>query len=260
VLIGDRSMDEARAYQSILDALDPVQLFTKNDLTPDTWQVEVLRSTHKRILLNCSRQSGKSLTAAALAAHTALYQPGSLTLLISVAQRQSAELFRVVRNLLRHPEVLTDAPPGESLQRIELPNGSRILSLPGQDPDTIRGFAGVSMLVIDEASRTSDALYAAAKPMLAVSGGRLIALSTPNGRRGWWAQAWFSDSQDWLRVRVPAGECPRITAEFLREERLSLGDAMYAQEYETEFIDDTFDVFNLTLFENMLIDEPAWNL
>jgi len=58
----------------------------------------------------------------------------------------------------------------------------------------------------------------------------------------------------------PAGECPRISPEFLREERLSLGDAMYAQEYETEFIDDTFDVFNLTLFENMLIDEPAWNL
>jgi len=34
------------------------------------------------------------LTAAALAVHTALLQPGSLTLLLSPTQRQSGELFR----------------------------------------------------------------------------------------------------------------------------------------------------------------------
>jgi hypothetical protein len=29
-------------------------------LEPDAWQVEVLESTHSRLLLNCCRQAGKS--------------------------------------------------------------------------------------------------------------------------------------------------------------------------------------------------------
>jgi hypothetical protein len=37
-----------------------------------------------------------------------------------------------------------------------------------------------------------DALYASVRPMLAVSGGRIIALSTPFGRRGWFHAAWES--------------------------------------------------------------------
>jgi hypothetical protein len=41
------------------------------------------------------------------------------------------------------------------------------------------------MLVIDEASRVDDTLYLAVRPLLAVSGGRLVALSTPFGKRGW---------------------------------------------------------------------------
>jgi hypothetical protein len=47
---------------------------------PDPW---FLRSAAPRILLNCSRQSGKSTVTALLAAHTALYQPGALVLLLS---------------------------------------------------------------------------------------------------------------------------------------------------------------------------------
>jgi hypothetical protein len=37
--------------------------------------------------------------------------------------------------------------------------------------DTIRGFSAVSMLVIDEASRVSDEMYEALRPMLAVGDG-----------------------------------------------------------------------------------------
>jgi hypothetical protein len=57
-------------------ALDPVALVLRGGLTPDLWQAEVLRSTSKRLLLNASRQSGKSTTTAGKAVHTALYRPG----------------------------------------------------------------------------------------------------------------------------------------------------------------------------------------
>jgi len=63
---------------------------------PDDWQKKVLDSNSKRIILNCSRQSGKSTTTSIIALHTAIYRPSSLILLISPSQRQSSELFKKV--------------------------------------------------------------------------------------------------------------------------------------------------------------------
>jgi hypothetical protein len=85
-------------------------------------------------------------------------------------------------------------------------------------------------LVIDEASRVSDGLYYAVRPMLAVSRGRLVALSTPFGRRGWFFEEWESGAR-WERHKITAEECPRITSEFLKEEEASLGPRWYKQEY-----------------------------
>jgi len=76
-------------------ALDPAALAPAIGMVPDPWQADVLRSGHPRILLNCCRQAGKSQTAAILAVHAAVYEPGSLVLLVSRSQRQSSELFKV---------------------------------------------------------------------------------------------------------------------------------------------------------------------
>jgi hypothetical protein len=45
--------------------------------------------------------------------------------------------------------------------------------------------ANVALMICDEAARIEDPLYYSVQPMLAVSQSRLIALSTPFGRRGW---------------------------------------------------------------------------
>src|SRR5687768_11624610 len=75
-------------------ALDPARFAEACGIVPDGWQADVLRSTAPRMLLNASRQSGKSTVVAVLATHTALYQPGALVLLLSPTLRQSGELFR----------------------------------------------------------------------------------------------------------------------------------------------------------------------
>src|SRR5438093_890504 len=77
-------------------ALDPVHLAERAGLTPDDWQAQLLRSTASRVLLNCSRQSGKSSVTALLALHTVLYRAPALILLLSPGERQSGELFRKV--------------------------------------------------------------------------------------------------------------------------------------------------------------------
>jgi hypothetical protein len=204
-------------------------------MTPDPWQAATLRSSADRLLLLCSRQCGKSLTAAALAVQTAFLQPGSLTLLLSPTERQSGELFRDkvkrIYNGLGRPV----ATATETALTLTLANGSRIVSLPGEE-GTIRGYSGVALLVIDEAARVPDPLYFAVRPMLAVSRGRLAALSTPFGRRGWFYEEWHS-ARAWERVKIAADQCPRIAPEFLAEEREALGAHWYAQEYELEFRD-----------------------
>ena len=215
-------------------ALDPVALARRAGLPPDPWQATFLRSTEPRILLNCSRQSGKSTVTALLGVHTALYEPGSLVLLLSPSLRQSQELFRKALDTYR---ALDNPVPveAESALRLELENGSRMVSLPGKE-QTVRGFSGVRLLAVDEAARVPDDLYFAIRPMLAVSGGRLVALSTPFGTRGWWYEAWRSQEL-WRRFEVPADECPRIAAEFLDEERRTMGDWWFRQEYGCAFLD-----------------------
>ncbi len=222
-------------------ALDPVVFARRAGLEPDPWQADVLRSTAPRLLLNCCRQSGKSTTTATLAMHTALYQPGALVLLLSPSQRQSGELFKKCLDVFGaagRPSL----PESESALRLELANGSRVVALPGKEA-TIRGFRGVDLLVIDEASRVDDGLYGSVRPMLAVSGGRLVALSTPWGKRGWWYSAWEDGGADWQRVRVDATQCPRIPAAFLEEERRTLPNLLYRSEYLCEFTDTVDQLF-----------------
>lgn len=239
-------------------ALDPVLLAREAGIEPDPWQERLLRSSAPRVLLNCCRQSGKSTMAAVLAGHTALYQPGSLVLVLSPTLRQSQELFRKTLSIYR---TLGRPVPAEAETKLslELENGSRIVSLPGKE-STTRGFSAVALLICDEAARVPDELYYSARPMLAVSGGRLIALSTPFGTRGWWYEAWRS-SDPWLRFEVPATECPRIPAAFLEEERRNLGAWWYEQEYQCRFLNAQTAAFRREDVERALAEEvEPWQL
>lgn len=222
-------------------ALDPVRFAAKAGLVPDPWQAAVLRSTASRILLNCSRQSGKSSITATLAMHEAIYVPGSLILVLSRAERQSKELFRKCTDTFRalgRPV----APEVENKMELELTNRSRIVALPGAEA-TVRSFSGVTLILVDEASRVPDALYYSVRPMLAVSGGRLIGLSSPFGRRGWWHDAWENGGPSWERYEIPAPMCPRITPEFLAEEEASMPRWWFMQEYMCKFLEDLDAVF-----------------
>ena len=243
-------------------ALDPVRLAERAGLSPDPWQAGVLRSTAPRMLLNTCRQSGKSTTTALLAAHTVLYEPGALVLLLSPSLRQSQELFKKCLSVYRTLD--RPVPPeAESALRLVLENGSRIVSLPGKE-GTVRGYSGVRLLVIDEASRVDDSLYYSVRPMLAVSGGRLVALSTPWGRRGWWFQSWTKGGPVWERVKVTAHECPRISPAFLAEEQATLGEWWYAQEYLCEFRDTVDQMFGYDLVQRALSADvrpaPEWKI
>ena len=233
-------------------ALDPAKLLEQAGFEPDEWQADVLRSDAKRTLLLCCRQSGKSTVAAAMAVHTATTKPGALVLLLSPSLRQSGELFRNVSAIYRQTARQGVPMTADSALRMELANGSRLVALPAGE-ETIRGFSGVDLLIIDEASRVPDNLYRAVRPFLAVSNGRLIALTTPFGRRGWFHREW-GEGQGWNRIKVTASQCPRISREFLEQERVSLGEWWFKQEYLCEFTDTDQSIFSYDLVHQALDD------
>jgi Terminase large subunit, T4likevirus-type, N-terminal len=227
-------------------ALDRVAFTEKLGIVPDAWQESFLRSSSDRVLLNCSRQSGKSTMSAVIALHRALFHPRSLVLCLAPALRQSQELFGKVAGFYRDLGRPV-APQGERKLSLELENDSRIITLPGSEK-TIRGYSGAALLLVDEASRVDDALYYAIRPMLAVSGGSLMMLSTPFGKRGVFYEEW-TEGLGWERYEVPASECPGIPAEFLDEERAALPSWVYRQEYECSFEETEDQVFTTEMIE-----------
>jgi hypothetical protein len=242
-------------------ALDPVLLARDCGIEPDEWQKRLLRERPRRSLLLCARQTGKSTITTLTAIDTAIYQPGALILLVSPSQRQSAELFRTLMSLYSK---LNGVPAlnTESVLKAELANGSRILALPGTER-TIRGYAAADLVVIDEAARVEDALLSAVRPMMATSagGGRLIALSTPAGKRGWFHEAWMQGGEDWHRTRVTAADCPRISQQFLDEELKQLGGQRFSEEYGLEFLDPDEAVFPSDIIAAAFTTEitPLWH-
>ncbi len=226
--------------KDLLAALDPVELCAAIGMTaPDDWQIKALRSRHPRQIYNCCRQSGKTTVASIIAVHQATTVPNSTTLLISAGMRQSLEIAQKVRHLWQE---LALVKAGDNQTMLTAENGSRVISLPASEA-TVRGYT-CDLLIIDEASRVADEMYAAVRPMLATrQDARLIAMSTPAGARGWWHAAWENEGATWERYFVPVSQITRISAAFLREERASLGAYIYSQEYEGAFISQDDQVF-----------------
>lgn len=234
--------DSYAAFQRDLSRMDATALADDIGMELDPWQGQVLSTDHKRILVNCHRQSGKSTIAGIKAVHKAVYKPRSLSLIFSPAMRQSGEVLQkclaVYRDLGR--PVLAEA---ENQYSLLLENGSRIISLPGSAA-TVRGYSNVDLIIVDEASLVKDELPIAVSPMLAISGGIFMALSTPHGKRGWWWDAWENGGENWLRFRATADKCKRISKEFLAEEKKTLGPRAYAQEYMCEFVEVVDQAFS----------------
>ena len=248
---GKRARKRTEAIDAVAWAKD------KLNFEADAAQAQILAAGAKRGILNCSRQWGKSTTSAIKAVHHAFFNPESVILVASPSLRQSAEFLKKAEKAVAQLGIRVRG-DGVNQCSIQLPNGSRIIGLP-ESEGTIRGFSAVSLLMIDEASRVSDDLYHALRPMLAVSSGSLWLMSTPNGKSGFFYREWSGD-KDWVRIKATAEECPRIPAAFLAEERETLSDDMYRQEYGCEFMageGSLFDEAEITARLSAIV-KPLW--
>ena len=160
-------------------------------------------------------------------------------MILSPTQRQSSLLLATIAGFASAAEVSAAPLKGED-PGLELACGT-IVALPGVEAST-RGFAGVTWLIVDEASRVPDALWRSAQAYLATTDGRISLLSTPFGKRGFFYEEWGRAGR-WEITTVTAEQCARISRAFLTEQRATLPAAWFRQEYCCEFVEVEGAVF-----------------
>jgi hypothetical protein len=131
---------------------------------------------------------------------------------------------------------------------VRFANGNRFIARPGSEKSA-RSFSAVTLLLEDEAARVPDPLYNSVRPMLAVSNGRHILMSTPFGKQNHFFKIWDEQRAMWEWYEIPAEMCPRITKEFLEEEKIT--NLWFEQEYHCVFLDSEGSIFSSDLFRSL---------
>ncbi len=270
---------------AILDliAVLPATVMLRAGMTPDSWQHRLLSFLHKdrfRLLVNVSRQLGKTTAAAALALATGLLFPKSDIVVIARTQRQASEFVRRVKDFrisLQYPvrstpwaprpaseldpQILADLHAEEqwaghairdAVTMEELSNRSRIIALPGKSVGAVMGFSA-KLLIVDEASWFPDSSYVDLPGFLIRTGGSMLCLSYGGFRNGsWWDRAWHQQTY-WQRVRQTIVGCPHIPADVLAQERQRLSPMDYARNYECAFTSEAGAYFDPRDVERMFV-------
>jgi hypothetical protein len=234
----DETQDENTEITNLIHKENP-SLWAEDifGLTLDDWQIEMLESPKNRICLNIHRQAGKSFMSSLICLHRALFYPHSLSLIVAPSLTQSQENFGKIRDLIDQLAIRPVFDESTKL-RLRLDNHSRVVCLPGGTKGkTIRGFSRPDVIVEDEAAQCSEELFIALTPMMATNPEcKFIMASTPFGQREHFYKTWMEGGPEWLKLKVVASDCTRITKAFLEEERIRKGPYMYAQEYEGQFV------------------------
>ena len=222
----------------------------KLEIKLDDWQKEYIMHEGNTVV-RAGRQSGKSFAESLRVALFALLHPKTQTLIIASVDRQSIELLEKVKSQIMgiDKRQIKGRP---TFHKIELTNGSKIIAEPaGQTGYGLRGFT-VDKLVADEAHYIPDAVFVAIRPMLATTGGTLDLLSTPRGNEGFFYDCFESD--DFHKIHIKSEDCPRITQDFLDQEKKRMTKLEYCQEYEAEFLDSLQQFFPKDLIDSCILE------
>jgi len=222
--------------QGLTVSLDPVERFRLAVGEPDEWQKTLLRTSptinpeDRLTLALCGRQSGKSTTTGCIAYDS--FSRGETVVLTAPSLRQSTELFR---RILEFKNTDPFCPPIVRQTQTELEahpsHGGRIVVVPATDQ--ARGLTA-DLICADEACFiTPDDALTAFFPMRKETG-RIILLSTPNLRQGYFYDVWSSDKKV-RRITARSIDVPRRRAQ-VEFDRSTMSEMTFRREHLVEFV------------------------
>ena len=237
---------------------------------PHEEQKKLFCSTAQVRVAACGRRWGKTECLSVDIATLALTEPGSQQLVVAPSEMQARLLGEAV--LLRLDAALNGqcaALPGLTLTvrrspflKLEVcgPGKAATVSFrtAGRDGRSLRGL-GVHRIIVDEAARVPDSVLSdVLLPMLTDVGGEYLLASSPFGRHSAYYRMYArgvtnrphsgADEGDGA-VTYQSFQCPtsdnrgHLDIAFLQAQREEMGESLYAQEYEAQFVDDYGAVF-----------------
>ena len=205
------------------------------------FQTQLLKdfNDHRFNVILKGRQLGISTITAAYVSWMMLFHRDKNILVMATKFQTAANLVKKVKAIIKNlPDWMQIATISiDNRASFELNNGSQIKA------STTSGDAGrseaLSLLVIDEAAHVEglDELWTGLYPTLS-TGGRCIALSTPNGVGNWFHQT-YTDAEgginDFFPTVLPWDVHPDRDQEWFEEETKNMSQRQVAQEYECNF-------------------------
>ncbi len=219
---------------------------------------------HRFNVILKARQLGISTITAGFVVWQMLFHKEKNVLVIATKFGTAANLVKKVKNILKNvPEWLRIAHVTiDNRTSFELSNGSQIKA------SSTSGDAGrseaLSLLVVDEAAHIDglDELWMGLYPTLS-TGGRCIALSTPNGVGNWFHKIYSeaeSSSNDFFPTVLPWQVHPDRDKEWFEKETRNMSRREIAQELECNFNmsgETVFHPADLEWIESLIV-EPKY--
>jgi hypothetical protein len=190
------------------------------------------------VIINKSRQLGISTLVSAYALWLMLFNKDKNVLVIATKQETAKNMVTKVRFAYQNlPTWLKVGAQEDNRLSLRLSNGSQIKAVSAA-ADSARSEA-VSLLVLDEAAFIDGAeeIFTSAQQTLA-TGGKCIALSTPNGMGNWFEKTYKkaqAKKNGFIPVSLPWSVHPERTQEWRDQQDKELGLRNAAQECDCDF-------------------------
>jgi hypothetical protein len=200
--------------------------------------LEAFRAHRFSVILK-ARQLGISTTVAAYVCWLMLFHQDKNVLVVATKLATATNLVKKIKAIHKNiPQWLKIAEISiDNRQSFELSNGSQVKA------SSTTGDAGrseaLSLLVVDEAAFVEgmEELWAGLYPTLS-TGGRCIALSTPNGVGNWFHKTYTEAEEtknDFYTIRLPWQVHPERDQEWFEKETRNMSRREIAQELECNF-------------------------
>ena len=225
-------------------------------------QREVYELFHKKevkeIVMNFSRQSGKTTLAEILLIETMVKKKCNCAY-ISPSYAQGKKVYREIIQLLGQTKLITKK--NSTDLTVELVNGSYLQFFTAQSPTAIRGNTISGLLVLDEAAylpeETSDGQHfysMVVQPVTKAKKPKILFNSTPNGKQGLFYEKYLEglNSDTVKSVKCTIYDDTTVSKEDIEELKNSTPPLSWQQEFLCEFLDSAITVFEG--FERQFID------
>ena len=234
----------------------------------DKWQEDIIEAKGN-ILLCTGRQVGKTTVFAIKAANYLVNNPNHQVIIVSLTEDQAKLIIVMIldyleKNFKDKIKLGRDKP---TQNKIHLKNGAIAIARPvGMTGNSIRGFTG-NVLIIDEASRMPELVWAASKPTLLTTAGDIWMCSTPFGKQGYFYKSFLNknerykvfhiNSETVIKERPLQGSWTQHKKEeglkLLEDEKADMSELQYGQEYLGLFLDDLRQFFPDTLINKCCV-------